>query len=134
MVVTRFVLLLTVKFLISRNLFSGFLTPTKGILIIEFSTHIKHICHSIYRADRLTWHNGLIPEDEVWVKIGGDKGGGSFKMSVQIANVPKPNSINNTFVFCSFEAGDSVTNLLVGLAVYQTQGTTLSTTQWKYAD
>ena len=32
------------------------------------------------------------------VKIGGDKGGGSFKMSLQLGNVDHPNSIN-TFVF-----------------------------------
>jgi hypothetical protein len=28
---------------------------------------------------RLTWHDDLIPEDEIWLKIGGDKVGGSFK-------------------------------------------------------
>ena len=24
--------------------------------------------------NKLTWHHGAIPADEVWVKIGGDKG------------------------------------------------------------
>ena len=28
----------------------------------------------ILREGRLTWHGGIIPEDEVWLKLGGDKG------------------------------------------------------------
>ena len=51
----------------------------------------------ISRKNRLTWHDGTIPQDEIWVKIRGDKGGGSFKMSFQICNVPHPNSVENTF-------------------------------------
>ena len=31
------------------------------------------------RTGWLTWHNGVIPASEVWIKIRGDKGGGSFK-------------------------------------------------------
>ncbi len=45
---------------------------------------------------RLTWHGGKIPENEVWIKLGGDKGGGSFKMTFQICNVTHPNSPVNT--------------------------------------
>ena len=59
--------------------------------------------------------DGLIPENEIWVKIGGDKGGGSFKMSLQLANIPHPNSITNTFVFSCFEADDTPTNLHIGV-------------------
>ena len=42
------------------------------------------------------------------MKLGGDKGGGTFKMSFQIVNVPTPNSVHNTCVFCCFAADDSV--------------------------
>ena len=42
-----------------------------------------------------------MPESEIWVKLGGDKGGISFKMSLH------PNSIHNTFVFSCYQAGDS---------------------------
>lgn len=38
------------------------------------------------------WHNGAIPDDEVWLKLGGDKGGGTFKMCFQHLNVPTPNA------------------------------------------
>ena len=40
------------------------------------------------------WH-GIIPKDEVWIKIGGDKGGGMFKMNFQIVNTRTPNSVHN---------------------------------------
>eukprot|EP00731_Ephydatia_muelleri_P023928 Em0016g199a len=48
------------------------------------------------RAGRLTWHNGVIPASEIWIKLGGDKGSGTFKMNFQIVNVAAPNSVNNT--------------------------------------
>lgn len=50
--------------------------------------------------------------------MGGDKGGGSFKMSLQLANIHHPNSIRNTYVFCCFQAADTVTNLHVALDTY----------------
>ena len=31
-------------------------------------------------AGALTWHNGELPGDEMWVKVGGHHGGGSFKL------------------------------------------------------
>ena len=34
----------------------------------------------------LTWHD-TIPSNEVWVKLGGDKGHGSFKINMQVVNV-----------------------------------------------
>ena len=37
-----------------------------------------------HRTEALTWHDNAIPNDEIWVKVGGDKGGGSFKMSFQV--------------------------------------------------
>ena len=35
------------------------------------------------RYKMLLWNTG-IPENEVWVKVGGDKGGGTFKMCYQV--------------------------------------------------
>ena len=46
----------------------------------------------IYSLDKLnnakclTWRNG-IPESEVWLKIGGDHGGGTFKLSFQVRGI-----------------------------------------------
>lgn len=79
----------------------------------------------------MSWHGGRLPEDEIWIKIGGDKGGGTFKMAVQIVNVSYPNAPNNTCVFCIFEGPDSVTNLTVMAHRFQEQVDTLETKQWK---
>ena len=60
----------------------------------------------------LTWHNEVTPASEVWIKIGGDKEGGSFKMNFQIVNVAVP-----TCVLCCYEASDTVTNLHIYIAL-----------------
>ena len=40
----------------------------------------------------------VIPSDEIWIKIGGDKGGGkSMKASFQLCNVLRPNAVQNTY-------------------------------------
>ena len=83
------------------------------------------------RHERLCWHDGRLPQDEIWLKIGGDKGGGTFKMAAQIVNVKHPNSTNNTCVFCIFEGPDSVTNLTVMAQRVGEQINTLQSRQWK---
>ena len=83
----------------------------------------------VHRTGRLTWHD-VIPSDEVWIKLGGDKGGGTFKMSFQIVNVPSPNCPQNTCVFCCFEADDSVPNLHVALDRFQDQEKELQKIKW----
>ena len=47
----------------------------------------------LHSTGRLTEHRGIIPEDEIWVKIGGDKGGKSMKISFQISTTLSPNSV-----------------------------------------
>ena len=79
----------------------------------------------------MCWHDGTIPEDEIWFKIGGDKGGGTFKMTVQIVNVLHPNSPNNTCVFSIFEAPDSVTNLEVMANMFRQQVNALESMDWR---
>ena len=50
-------------------------------------------------------------KNEIHLKIGGDHGGNSFKYAYQIANLEKPNSVDNSVVFNIFEAKDSRSNL-----------------------
>ena len=85
---------------------------------------------TLFRVHRLKWHEGM-DQDEIWVKIGGDKGGGTFKAALQIVNVPSPNSPDNTCVFCVFEASDSYTNLHIGLDRYREQVDELETHTWR---
>lgn len=79
----------------------------------------------------MSWHDGRIPSDELWLKIGGDKGGGTFKMAVQIVNVLHPNTPNNTCVFSIFEGPDSVTNLTVMASRCQQEINSLESKQWR---
>ncbi|XP_064402593.1 uncharacterized protein LOC135348339 isoform X1 [Halichondria panicea] len=60
------------------------------------------------RVHRLTWHEGKIPADEIWVKLGGDKGGGSFKM-----------------------APDNVTNLKIALQRFEDEVDSLQSKTWR---
>ncbi len=83
------------------------------------------------RNGSLTWHDNIIPANEVWIKIGGDKGGDSFKMCFQIANTHHPNSKNNTVVFLCFEGNDSAANLRKVLPPVMEQLTKLRKQTWR---
>ena len=85
----------------------------------------------LLRESTLTWHEGMIPDDEIWLKLGGDKGGGLFKMNFQIVNTHAPNSVHNTCVFSYFEADDTRTNLHVALDRFRAEVTALHTMKWK---
>lgn len=82
----------------------------------------------------MTWHNGCLPEDKVFLKLGGDHGQGSMKMEFQIANVPKPNSPQNTVVFVLFEGKDTRNNLATILQGYKDQVEYLESTGWRYVN
>lgn len=71
------------------------------------------------------------PEDQIWIKLGGDKGGGLFKMIFQIVNTPKLNSVHNTCVFSCFEADDTVTDLHVALDRFRSEVDHISTMKWR---
>ena len=73
----------------------------------------------------------FIQNNEIHVKIGGDHGGGSFKMSYQIANVHNPNSTDNTIVFSIFEAKDYRSNIKIALTRFREQVKALQSMTWK---
>ncbi|XP_030828702.1 uncharacterized protein LOC105439624 isoform X2 [Strongylocentrotus purpuratus] len=68
---------------------------------------------------------------EVWLKVGGDKGGSSFKMMMQIANVSKPNSVQNTTIVLMFDAVDNIFNLQLALQGFSAEIEHLTTTTWR---
>ena len=70
-------------------------------------------------------------DGEIHIKIGGDHGGNSFKMSYQVCNVEKPNSVHNTIVFSIFEAKDYRSNLMVALMRFKQQIDQLQSIQWQ---
>eukprot|EP00731_Ephydatia_muelleri_P000748 Em0001g748a len=102
----------------------------RGAPLVFIPDLILKVVELLEENDRLTWHNGVIPASEIWIKLGGDKGGGTFKMNFQIVNVAAPNSVNNTCVFCCFEADDSYTNLHIALEQYKEQVKHLQGMTW----
>lgn len=94
---------------------------------------VMHYLELYSAADQLTWHDGVIPESEIWLKLGGDHGGGSFKFVLQVVNTKKPNSISNTIPICVFDNVDSPANLEVALGRYRDQILSLNsgTSTWQ---
>jgi len=63
----------------------------------------------------------MIPEDQLFVNLGGDHGQGSMKFAFQLANLEKPNSSKKTVVFSLFKAKDTRNNLRTSLERYNEQ-------------
>ena len=53
------------------------------------------------------------------MKLGGDKGHGSFKLNIQLVNTTNPNSMKRTDLLSFFKAGDTTTNLHTALNMYK---------------
>ena len=69
--------------------------------------------------------------DAIHIKIGGDHGGGSFKLVYQICNTRNPNSLANTVVIEMCQAKDYHENLGTGIIRYRDQVVTLEQTTYK---
>ena len=86
------------------------------------------------RLGNLYWHKGLIPEDEIWVKLGADKGGkpvSTMKFNFQIVNIHQPNSVNNTINFSLFEANDNITNFTLAMERLRDQIDEVKAMTWR---
>ena len=105
--------------------------PKKYTCICMYMYNVHDSTYYVHSTCRLTWHGGIIPEGEIWVKIGGDKGGNSVKISFQICNTSSPNSVQNTCVFSVFEARDTPVNLHIALDRYHEQIESLKNTTWR---
>ena len=55
----------------------------------------------------LRWHDVGIPDNEIWVKIGGDHGQGSLKICLEIGNLEKPNAREHTHLVSMIKAKDT---------------------------
>ena len=80
----------------------------------------------------LTWHNGTIPDNQVWMKVGGDHGGDSFKMWIAPLNVDAPNSpyFTTTLLMC-YDCRDSRENLDLLLSPIKLQIDALCKMRWR---
>ncbi|XP_072023307.1 uncharacterized protein [Amphiura filiformis] len=88
--------------------------------------------HIMQTLDDLDKYDMLESKEQIWIKIGGDKGGGSTKVYYQILNVAHcPNSRYNSIVFCAYEADENVLNLHLALDRYIAQINSLLTANWQ---
>lgn len=76
------------------------------------------------------WHDD-IPDDEIWIKLGGDHGGNSFKTMLQVANLDNPNSKHNTFLVCLTNCKDSHENLRTILKPFEEQVSAVQHMTWE---
>ena len=71
-----------------------------------------------------------IPDDEIWVKVGGDHGGGSFKLAVQVCNLNNPNSRLDMIAFTCCKAKDYYQNLKDICSYFASDINSLSQVTW----
>ena len=46
--------------------------------IKQITIFVRDFLHDYHRQHLLSWHDGGIPQNEIWLKVGGDHGGGKF--------------------------------------------------------
>ena len=77
---------------------------------------IQHLNH-LHNSNQLTWHSTpsgkTLPTNEIWLKVGGDKGGGSLKFCFQVVNRKSPNSSDHTVVIAMLADDDNLPNMHV---------------------
>ncbi|GFS16604.1 amine oxidase [Elysia marginata] len=93
----------------------------------EFVTKILEKHH---KNEELTWHR-TIPLEEIWIKLGGDHGKGSFKISFHICNISKPNSKDNTHLIAMAKVPDTTNNIEVIINHLKEQIYELASMQWR---
>nr|XP_054764922.1 uncharacterized protein LOC129271647 [Lytechinus pictus] len=100
------------------------------VTVHSITSTVIHLLEQYYELDELIQLDTL-PKDEVWVKLGGDKGGDTFKMMIQIANVRSPNCLRNTQVVALFPGQDSAYNLEVTMKEMAAEVEVLQSTTWR---
>ena len=107
----------------------GQIKPRAWCYIFNLVGHILKTLDDLSRVNMIANHS-FIPDNEVFVKIGGDHGGKSFKMMYQIANVEHPNRELNTIPFSVFNAKDTMPNLRICLDRYKAHIDKLLKIKW----
>ena len=104
---------------------------TQAIFIENIENYLFNILNQYQSQNELSWHGGSIPEEEIWVKIGGDHGQGSLKVTLQTLNVEnKPNSKFFTSIIAMANVRDNVKNLQILLNRFIDQINALKVTTW----
>ncbi|GFO47403.1 amine oxidase [Plakobranchus ocellatus] len=92
--------------------------------------YLLNLLDTYQQNNKLTWHSGTIPEDEIWAKIGADHGKGSFKVCMAVGNLGKPNAKTNTHLIGIAYIKDTHENLKIFKTDVNTKITQLQNTEW----
>ena len=84
------------------------------------------------KSNNKLYDHPFIPQTEIHLKIGGDHGGNSFKMSCQVGNIQKPNKPENTFIFSIAQAKDYKSNLMICLRRFIPQVEQFKKLKWNF--
>ncbi|XP_072017401.1 uncharacterized protein [Amphiura filiformis] len=76
-------------------------------------------------------NRGVIPDDEVWIKVGGDHGKGSFKVAMSVCNTANPNSSYNTICILLLEGSETKANVQRVLPLIVDQLMSLEDMTWR---
>ena len=117
-----------------------FIKPAPLVYVKNIQEFLMERLDDLAEHGMLTWHQdpngrhsgGSLPLNKIFVKVGGDKGQGSMKVTLQICNVHKPNSPDNTLLLAVYEAGDSYNNLATALDGIAQQIIDLDGEKWEY--
>ena len=53
---------------------------TPAAKVTHLPSFVEDLFDDFHKQNLLTWQHGSIPQDELWIKIGGDHGEGSFRL------------------------------------------------------
>ena len=81
------------------------------MVLTDISEKMTELPESRTQRDKLTWHDGAIPQYEIWVKFGGDHGQGCLKLNLEIVNTKNPNSLDNNVLIGIAGVKDSTENM-----------------------
>ncbi|XP_041479492.1 uncharacterized protein LOC121427243 isoform X2 [Lytechinus variegatus] len=101
------------------------------VYISNLQETVMDFLESNEKSGFLTNHDGVIPEDQVWIKFGGDHGGGSFKLAVEVCNVQNPNASHNTLIVGYYEGPDSVSSLQIMIRPIARQLKQMKKSKWR---
>ena len=84
---------LAIKNDISPDSINGLLyKDTPHVYVDDLTKFVANLLDNYHKLGMLDHKYGIIPSNEIWLKLGGEHGGDSFKLCLQVINIEKPNS------------------------------------------
>ena len=99
------------------------------VYVSDLPEFVMNLLDEYDNAGKLCWDG--FPQEEVWIKMGADFGGESFKVCLQVVNLDAPNAKENTVVIGCFETKDLYPNLAKATEIFQSGIDALNQMTWR---